>query len=119
MFQHQTSPVTGQRTPNCIADYTDFVISHNATDVGIYGDETTTIVLGQMQLFLILNGDHRAALQAAADCDGLQGCIDYFIDNVNLANSHSEHIRAFSNRDMLGQDNIQRIEAAVSRLNSH
>ena len=38
--------------------YNGFYISYNNYDVDIYGSDTTALVLGQMEEFLILNGDH-------------------------------------------------------------
>ena len=40
-------------------------VSYNNRDIKDYGCDTTALVLGQMEYFLILNGDHRAGLQAA------------------------------------------------------
>lgn len=45
--------------------YDGFYISHNSHDTGVYGGETTAIVLGQMQMFFILNGDHEGELKEA------------------------------------------------------
>lgn len=38
--------------------YDGFCISYNDYDVDIYGSDTTALVLGQMEEFLILNGNH-------------------------------------------------------------
>lgn len=38
--------------------YNGFYISYNNHDVDIYGSDTTALVLGQMEEFLILNGNH-------------------------------------------------------------
>lgn len=38
--------------------YNGFYISYNDYDVDIYGSDTTALVLGQMEEFLILNGNH-------------------------------------------------------------
>ncbi len=38
--------------------YSGFYISYNNHDVDIYGSDTTALVLGQMEEFLILNGNH-------------------------------------------------------------
>lgn len=43
--------------------YEGFYVSYNSHDRDSYGDVTTALVLGQMQKFFILNGDHRAGIQ--------------------------------------------------------
>lgn len=44
---------------NITYDHDKHYISFNFADQHIYGDITTAIVIGQMQRFYILNGDHR------------------------------------------------------------
>jgi len=39
--------------------YEGFYVSYNDNDIDVYGCKTTALVLGQMQRFFILNGDHR------------------------------------------------------------
>ncbi|ABQ28941.1 hypothetical protein [Acidiphilium cryptum] len=45
--------------PNLILNGNGFYVSYNDFDRGIYGGDTTALVLGQMERFFILNGDHR------------------------------------------------------------
>jgi len=104
--------------PNQIIRYTaEHFLSYNDVDGVIYGGETTAIVLGQMQLFLILNGNHCYDLEEASREDGLQGCIDYFIDHINQANKMSEHTGFPNGRELLGQKNIERIADAIADQN--
>jgi len=105
---------TPNKVINCNGNY---YISYNRVDRFIYGSDTTAIVLGQMQLFLILNGDHRKELSIAANNNGQQGCIDYFIAHIEQANHVSEHIKAYSGLELLGQSNIDRINAAIKVIN--
>lgn len=62
-------------------------ISYNDTNIADYGCDTTALVLGQMEYFIILKGDHRAGFQAAIDagttrCEGrLRSCLRYVSAN--------------------------------------
>ena len=71
--------------------YKGFYISYNSHDVSLYGDITTALVLGQMEKFLILNGDHRAGYAAATAEGGFEACLGYFKNNISQANKRSEH----------------------------
>ncbi|ERL61378.1 hypothetical protein [Piscirickettsia salmonis] len=97
-------------------DFSGFYLSYNCYTGGVYGCDSTAIVLGEMALFLILNGDHQQPLSHIAKNDGLQGCIDYFIDHINEVNRHSEHIKAYSGLELLGQSNIDRIAQCRKRV---
>jgi hypothetical protein len=116
MFVYQTAKPGTITAQNSVFSFSNFYLSYNDRDVGLFGCDTTSIVLGQMQLFLTLNGDHKQALSAIATSDGLQGCIDYFIDNIDQANKRSEHVVAYSGLDLLGQPNINRITQALKDL---
>jgi hypothetical protein len=85
------TPMGTFTAPNDMIDFKDFYISFNDTDIGTYGDDTTAIVIGVMERFYILNGDHSKALNEAAKSGGLQHCLDYFFANVAQANKLSEH----------------------------
>jgi hypothetical protein len=62
-FNHQhLPPEKGGNPPNMICDPSPhWYISYNPSSAD-YGSVTTAIVLGQMEYFLVLNGDHRKAL---------------------------------------------------------
>lgn len=65
--------------------YSGFYISYNNYDLDIYGSDTTALVLGQMQEFFILNGDH------IAEYKKLQGepfskYLEYFYKNGDKIN---------------------------------
>ena len=76
--------------PNTTMDGDGFIISHNSQDIDIYGCETTALVIGQLQGFLILNGDHRCAYRDLIP-QGFDACLSYFMANVDQANARSEH----------------------------
>lgn len=116
MFTYQNVPLINTRTPNSAMHLNDFYLSYNDRDIGWYGCDTTAIVVGQMQLFLILNGDHRNPLSEVALSEGLQGCIDYFVDHINLANHASEHITMPAGLNLLGIKNVNRIRNAIHDL---
>lgn len=70
--------------------YDGFYVSHNSHDTDVYGGETTAIVLGQMQMFFILNGDHTEELKEAATMGGLLECMEYFHEHKYDANERSD-----------------------------
>ncbi|PGK51869.1 hypothetical protein CN918_29190 [Priestia megaterium] len=71
--------------------YDGFYISYNARDVAIYGSKTTALVLGQMQKFYILNGDHRKQYAELIN-QGFHKCLSYYKDNIHNANKNSESL---------------------------
>lgn len=59
--------------------YDGWYISYNNHDYDTYGCDTTAIVLGQMQKFFILNGDHcEKLLDAVKVKDPLESALAYF-----------------------------------------
>lgn len=83
-----TFPVT---VPNSTIDGGGFYISYNDHDTSIYGSDTTALVLGQMEKFYILNGDHRAKYEKLIE-SGFDACMEYFKANIHLINKRSEKI---------------------------
>lgn len=75
--------------PNAVLDADGFYLSYNNLDVSLYGDVTTALVIGQMERFYILNGDHRDAYQARVSM-GLASCLDYFIATSAQINFRSD-----------------------------
>jgi hypothetical protein len=75
--------------PNDTVDGDGFYVSYNRRDSGIYGSDTTALVVGQMQHFYILNGNHMADYLPLID-EGLDACLDYFEANIDLINKHSD-----------------------------
>lgn len=69
--------------------YDGFYVSYNSYDIAIYGDITTALVLGQMQKFYILNGDHREEYKKIIG-DGFEKCMEYFLKNISQINKNSE-----------------------------
>ena len=78
-------------TPNTVFDNgtDDFYISYNPTDIGIYGDVTTALVVGQMEYFYILNGNHRDEYRALLG-KGFDACFAYFKKNAPRKNKRSD-----------------------------
>jgi hypothetical protein len=72
--------------PNTTMDGAGFYVSHNDHDTAIYGCETTALVLGQMERFYLLKGDHRRQY-AERLALGFEACLDYY--RANLADAHS------------------------------
>lgn len=75
--------------PNRIVNGDGFYISYNSHDISIYGCDTTALVLGQMEAFFILNGDHRVGFSKIID-QGFDACMGYFRDNAKDINKRSE-----------------------------
>ena len=71
--------------------YDGFYVSYNSYDIAIYGDVTTALVVGQMQKFYILNGDHRKEYAEIIE-DGFNKCLDYFKKNIDKINKNSDRI---------------------------
>ncbi|MFK4136684.1 hypothetical protein ACI2KR_31100 [Pseudomonas luteola] len=67
-----------------------FYISFNDHDVSLHGDITTAFVIGNMEGFLVLKGDHRKAYSELIPL-GFDACLDYFMANVDQASKTSEH----------------------------
>ncbi|QRD62699.1 hypothetical protein H8Z72_22500 (plasmid) [Xanthomonas citri pv. citri] len=121
----QRCPATGELAPNRICEFGTFHISYNphATQ---YGCETTALVLAG-RVFFVLNGDHTDAMLSAAERNGIEGCIDIFVNQLHLASELSEHRMAVgisadpfalapTALELIGQDNVARIAAAHSRI---
>lgn len=76
--------------------YNGFYVSYNDYDRVFYGGVITALVLGQMEVFLILNGNH------AMQYIGLEGkpfsaYYDYYISNKEYRNDYSSD--AFDDED--------------------
>lgn len=81
-----------QNTSKVVIDgksYDGFYVSYNQHDIATYGDVTTALVLGQMQRFYILNGNHSEAYKKLEKA-GFLKCMDYFKHNINLINKYSD-----------------------------
>lgn len=77
--------------PNSIIEAPGFYISYNPYDTDTYGCCTTALVIGNMEHFYILNGDHRTPYSERIE-RGLMACLAYFQDNIHLKNKHSESL---------------------------
>ena len=78
-------------TPNVVTDGDGFYISYNGVDAAIYGGQTTALVIGQMQAFYILDGDHQEAY-AALIPQGLSACLAYFKSRQHQMNKFSDRV---------------------------
>ena len=126
MFKHGTIPVLNQRTANATCQFEGFHLSYNPRTAD-YGTDTSAIVFAN-RLFFILNGNHRQPLLEAAQNSGLQGVIDYFIDNIEKANYRSEHFEVIKGEELfglahyglesLGQPNLDRIAQAMQPMST-
>lgn len=72
--------------------YGGFCISYNNYDADVYGSDTTAVVLGQMEKFFVLNGDHAQALTETAKTAGFEGCLGYFRSHVSEINKFSDRV---------------------------
>ena len=68
-------------TQNTTVDGEGFYNSYNFIDRAAYGSDTTALVLGQMQRFYILTGDHRLRY-APLIPQGLDACLAYYRDHI-------------------------------------
>ena len=80
------------RPLNSVASKDNYYLSYNPS-CRDYGSDTTAIVCNSV--FLVMNGNHSTELHNISEKDGYIGCVRYFIDNIHLANHHSEHKFAF------------------------
>lgn len=71
--------------------YDGFFISFNSYDLDIYGGPTTALVLGQMQKFYILKGDHRKQYAELIE-QGFNRCLDYYKNNITNSHKYSDKI---------------------------
>mgnify|MGYP000138325263 CR=1 FL=1 len=126
MFKHQGPiPVTNEMTPNQVSDRSGYHLSYNPS-ARDYGTDTTAIVLGNHTLFFILKGDHRDALDAAADRGDKQAVLDYFIEHIAEAHEMGDHLGALKEGDVLkrdeygkahlGEENLARLKQAIEAL---
>lgn len=74
-------------TYNDVIQKKDYYISLNQHDLNIYGDITTAIVVGQMEKFYILNGNH---VEHYNRLKTLQDCLQYFKEQKNKINKYSD-----------------------------
>lgn len=90
---HMLETESGHRLPLHVPNDTihgeGFYISYNAHDSGIYGSDTTALVVGQMEAFYILNGDHMGEYFRRIGA-GFEACLEYFEENIEQINKYSE-----------------------------
>lgn len=83
--------MTSFPAPNRVTQGDGFYVSYNDvdTDSSAYGAVTTALVLGQMERFYILNGDHRPGYRDRIPL-GLTACLEYFLANIASMNHRSD-----------------------------
>jgi hypothetical protein len=77
--------------PNSITRGHGFYVSYNTVDTSIYGSDTTALVVGQMEHFYILIGDHRDALARLVD-QGVDACLSYFSSHPEQHHHHCDRV---------------------------
>jgi hypothetical protein len=90
--------------PNTITLETkEFYISFNTRDYFTYGAITTALVIGeQMDIFYILEGDHRAEYKAIGD--NLEKCIEYFQANSDKISKFSDRVGEPTAAELIRED---------------
>lgn len=84
---------SGNRTDLVKTGSPHWHISYNDVDYGIYGTDTTALVIGQSEHFIILNGNHIEAFkEIIAKKSGmtLTMCLAYIRNNEHLLNRRSD-----------------------------
>lgn len=82
-------PITRRLMPNITRNFNGFHVSYCRQSCD-YGSDTTALVLDG-RVFFILNGNHAVEMIEAAIRDGIQSCLDVFIERIDRANALSEH----------------------------
>ena len=126
MFKSQgLTPIINTPIQNEVSQQKGFHLSYNGYEMA-YGGPTTAIVIGDHQLFFVMRGNHKDGLQAAADASGLEGVLEYFVENIEAAHHMSDHLQIHRDHEvapyktwaeeLLGEENISKIQAAVAAL---
>ena len=91
-------PVTiPNRTDDVETGSPHWYISYNNYDRASYGSDTTALVLGQMEYFLILNGDHREGFRAAIEDPDTRLCRSRLHRCLDYVRLHREKLNKMSN----------------------
>lgn len=77
--------------PNDTMQGDGFYVSYNNHDTRDYGSDTTALVKGQMEHFLILNGDHTEKYKELIP-KGYDACVEYFKNNIEQKNFRSDEV---------------------------
>lgn len=78
-------------TNTVLQESKDFYVSYSF-DSRQYGCYTTALVIGNMQMFLIIEGDHREQLKDFVKRGSLRSCLEYFEVNKHLKVKFSDSI---------------------------
>ncbi len=90
VFEVQRSEF-GARVHNSVLSGRGFYVSFNDGDVASYGCETTALVVGQMEAFYVLCGDHREAFARLVTA-GLEACKSYVRENKAVMHRFSDQL---------------------------
>lgn len=71
--------------PNITESYQKHYLSYNVGDAILFGSDTTAIVVGQMERFYVLDGNHMEQLKGKT----LSECMSYFQENKKLKSKFS------------------------------
>lgn len=77
--------------PNSTVDGDGFYVSYNNHDIGLYGCDTTALVVGQMERFYILKGDHRDRY-APLLAQGFDVCLSYYKQHIAESHPYSDKL---------------------------
>lgn len=75
---------------NTVIERDGFYISYNNYDRDIYDTDTTALVIGQMEYFYILKGNH---IENYSKLFSLSKCLDYFKNHVEQIAKYSEKLK--------------------------
>ncbi len=108
-----------------VIEYQDFHISHWHAVGDLPSKKSTSIILGDLNVFLKLSGTHKV-LDSIAKEKGIVGCIDYLIDNIDQTHYTSDLRKFVLFPDMdknhkkmvsiIGKDNFDRLSNAYLSL---
>ena len=122
MFERKQKP-TGNGAAQTVIDRGSFQVSLNASISNPRSKTTSVVYRGAV--FLTLNGDHRQEFVDASKVNGLQGCFDYFLNNIDQANHRSGGLPVLRGNTtdscasdagrFLGKENLARLSDALER----
>jgi hypothetical protein len=90
----QTNLVVNESAAQVVIDskvYDGFYVSFDSYSRSAYGCDTTALVVGQMQKFYILKGDHRKQYAEIFN-QGFDICLDYYKNNIADSHKYSDKL---------------------------
>lgn len=84
------------QTDDVVTGSPHWYVSYDNETIADYGSDTTALVLGQMEYFLVLNGDHRRGfkdyIKERGNLTMLGACLQYVRDHKDALNYMSNAI---------------------------